>query len=155
MIVLTSSQYQFIPPDSAFNGEGWNGDDADFAYQGLLVQAYPTFKPIVTSIASVDVVQPLLNSALVSGLDATGAGKSILFDFDTGVETTLISGLKDLRVRSFTLNSGENSVYFGARRESDRKWVLGKVNLSTKVVTILKESPKRLLNIEMLNADRR
>jgi hypothetical protein len=57
-------------------------------------------------------------------------------------------------VRSFTLNVNENSVYFGARRETDRKWVLGKVNMATKVVTILKESPKRLLNIEMLNADR-
>ena len=108
----------------------------------------------MTSITSVDVVQPLLNSALVSGLDVNGASKSILFDFDTGVETTLLSGLQDLRVRNFTLNSGENSVYFGARRESDRKWVLGKINMATKVVTILKEAPKRLLNLEMLDVDR-
>jgi hypothetical protein len=154
LIVLTSSQNLFTPPDSALRGESWNGNDGDMVYQGLLIQAYPTFKPIVTSITSVDVVQPVLNSALVSGLDVNGASKSILFDFDTGVETTLTSGLEGLRVRSFTLNVNENSVYFGARRETDRKWVLGKVNMATKVVTILKESPKRLLNIEMLNADR-
>ena len=154
LIVLTSSQNLFTPPDSALRGESWNGNDGDMVYQGLLIQAYPTFKPIVTSITSVDVVQPVLNSALVSGLDVNGASKSILFDFDTGVETTLTSGLEGLRVRSFTLNVNENSVYFGARRESDRKWVLGKVNMATKVVTILKESSKRLLNIEMLNVDR-
>jgi hypothetical protein len=154
LIVLTSSQYLFTPPDSALRGESWNGNDGDMVYQGLLIQAYPTFKPIVTSITSVDVVQPVLNSALVSGLDVNGASKTILFDFDTGVETSLTSGLEGLRVRNFTLNVNENSVYFGARRESDRKWVLGKVNMATKVVTILKESSKRLLNIEMLNVDR-
>ncbi len=132
-------------------GENRNGDLLDIEYQGLLVQAYPAFKPIVTSITSVNVAQPVLNSVLLSGTDSSGASKTVLYDLDTNTETPLITGLQDLRIRSLTVNTGDNAVYFGARRVADNKSVIGKVNVSTREVTILKEMPADLLNIQLLN----
>ena len=147
LIVLTSSFYE---PYSV--GRNQNGDLVDVEYQGNIIQAYPTFKPIVSSITSVNVAQPLLNSVFLSGKDAAGANKTILLDLDTGVETTLITGLEDLRISKLTLNSAENSVYFGARRLSNNQSVIGKVNMVTKEVSILKDMPANLLNIQMFSA---
>ena len=138
--------------DSYSVGKNQNGDLVDVEYQGNIIQAYPTFKPIVTSITSVNVAQPLLNSVFLSGKDAAGANKTILLDLETGVETTLITGLEDLRISKLTLNSAENSVYFGARRLSNNQSVIGKVNLATKEVSILKDMPANLLNIQMFSA---
>jgi hypothetical protein len=147
LIVLTSAFH-----DSYSVGKNQNGDLVDVEYQGNIIQAYPTFKPIVTSITSVNVAQPLLNSVFLSGKDAAGANKTILLDLETGVETTLITGLEDLRISKLTLNSAENSVYFGARRLSNNQSVIGKVNLATKEVSILKDMPANLLNIQMFSA---
>jgi hypothetical protein len=147
LIVLTSAFH-----DSYSVGKNQNGDLVDVEYQGNIIQAYPTFKPIVTSITSVNVAQPLLNSVFLSGKDAAGANKTILLDLETGVETTLITGLEDLRISKLTLNSVENSVYFGARRLSNNQSVIGKVNLATKKVSILKDMPANLLNIQMFSA---
>lgn len=133
-------------------GENKFGTLLEVEFQGLLVQVYPTFKPIATSISSVNAAQPFLNSVILTGEDTNGANKTVMYDIVSGVETTLISGLEDLRIRSFTMNAGENSVYFGARRLSNNKSVIGKVNMSTKEVSILKEMPAALLNIQMFNA---
>jgi hypothetical protein len=147
LVVLASRYY-----NKRLIGEDKWGGLLEVEYQGLLVQVYPTFKPIVTSISSVNVAQPFLNSVILSGEDANGANKTVLYDIVSGVETTLISGLEDLRIRSFTVNAGENGVYFGARRLSNNKSVIGKVNMTTKEVSILKEMPAALLNIQMFGA---
>ena len=147
LVVLASRHY-----NKRLIGEDKFGALLEVEYQGLLVQVYPTFKPIVTSITSVNAAQPFLNSVILTGEDANGANKTVLYDIVSGVETTLISGLEDLRIRSFTMNAGENSVFFGARRLSNNKSVIGKVNMTTKEVSILKEMPAALLNIQMFSA---
>lgn len=107
-----------------------SGDDFNLA------QYYPTLASPNTSIEKVSVIQGILSSLIISGLNSTNTNKTVLYDTGLDSEEDLLAGY-NIEVYNINYIASENKIMFDGLNFADNKMVLGEVSLTNKQVNLV------------------
>ncbi len=121
----------------------------DRNYTGIIVQVSPQFRatrlggvPGDNLLENIEVAEPILNSVVTSGpatLSANGRDpsdfKTIITNLDTGESQDLLPVSLNIRVKTLTYSSSNNSIFFSGIKTDSGQITSGVIDLATGRIT--------------------
>ena len=107
-------------------------DDRAYAVcDSRLIELYPEYAEIDTSLSKITVAHPILTSLVLAGFDGAGGNKLVLLDTGSGAETDLLDGesVEAYHIGYMSADSAQ-AVMFDGLRFSDNSYVLCQANLA-------------------------
>jgi len=115
---------------------------------GILMRYYPTFAKAASLVNKVSVSQQVLSYVILSGLDVNDKNVTNLYNTLTDTEQVLIPATTEIEVYHLNYVASTNKIMFDGLRFSDNKYVIGQVDLDTKVVTTSQTGSSKLLDFQ-------
>jgi hypothetical protein len=113
-----------------------------------LTQVYPTFAGLTSEVKSIGVAQSVLDYIILSGTDLNGKNITTIYNTSTDTEQVLIPASTEIEVYHLNYVASTNKIMFDGLRFSDNKYVIGQVDLNTKVVSASQTGSSKLLDFQ-------
>ena len=113
-----------------------------------LVQYFPNVAKTSTAVTNVGVMQRVLTYLILSGANSGGQNITTLYNTSTDTELVLIPATTEIEMYHLNYVASTNKIMFDGLRFSDNKYVIGQVDLNTKVVTASQTGSSRLLDFQ-------
>ena len=113
-----------------------------------LTQVFPTFAGLTSEVKSVGVAQSVLDYIILSGTDLNGKNITTIYNSSTDTEKVLIPSTSEIEVYHLNYVASTNKIMFDGLRFSDNKYVIGQVDLNTKVVSASQTGSSKLLDFQ-------
>ncbi len=113
-----------------------------------LVQYFPNVVGASTSVKNVGVMEPALSSLILTGTNSAGLNITTLYDTSSDTEQVLIPDSNEIEVYHLNYVASTNKVMFDGLRFSDNKYVIGQVDLGTKVISASQTGSLKLLDFQ-------
>jgi hypothetical protein len=105
--------------------------------RGRLMEYWPEVKYLNTAVSSVQQLAPAGSKFVVSGTNDVGQNILTLYDPETDSEQMLIGPANETEIYNLTYASSNGEIFFDGLRFSNNTYVVGKVNVVTRVLTYL------------------
>jgi hypothetical protein len=112
------------------------------------VQYFPNVVGASTSVKNVGVMEPALSSLILTGTNSAGLNITTLYDTSSDTEQVLIPDSNEIEVYHLNYVASTNKVMFDGLRFSDNKYVIGQVDLGTKVISASQTGSLKLLDFQ-------
>jgi hypothetical protein len=113
-----------------------------------LTQVYPTLAGLTSEVKSIGVAQSVLDYIILSGTDLNGKNITTIYNTSTDTEQVLIPASTEIEVYHLNYVASTNKIMFDGLRFSDNKYVIGQVDLNTKVVSASQTGSSKLLDFQ-------
>jgi hypothetical protein len=94
------------------------------------------------------VAQSVLDYIILSGTDLNGKNITTIYNTSTDTEQVLIPASTEIEVYHLNYVASTNKIMFDGLRFSDNKYVIGQVDLNTKVVSASQTGSSKLLDFQ-------
>jgi hypothetical protein len=113
-----------------------------------ITQVNPTFMGLTSEVKSVGVAQSVLDYIILSGTNGSSKNVTTLYNSSTDIEQVLIPATTEIEVYHLNYVASTNKIMFDGLRFSDNKYVIGQVDLNTRVVTASQTGSSKLLDFQ-------
>jgi hypothetical protein len=115
---------------------------------GVLMEYYPTLKRVATTVTKISVAQSVESNLALAGLNVADQNVLTRLDTSSGTEGILLGPSNEVEIYHLNHVESSNTLMFDGLRFADNKYVLGRVDLSTNVVSMEPTGSTKLLDFQ-------